>query len=133
MKSAEHSLSLPSTGAVTSVFDLKTTYAEKWNVDVEKIKILYEKKPIADSKTLKDVAGPGSVEFTIMLLGGAVPSEKKAEAPNDTEMGGVSSGPSGKELETEAFWTDLKGFLVQRLKDEKEGARLAKVFRKAAG
>jgi len=42
------------------------------------------------------------------------------------------AGPSGKELETEEFWNDLKGFLVQRLKDEGEGERLAKVFRKAA-
>jgi len=44
----------------------------------------------------------------------------------------VAQGASGVEvLRTEAFWEDLKGFLVQRLRDEGEGERLAGVFKQA--
>jgi hypothetical protein len=110
-------------------------------VAVDKIKLLYSKRPVADSKTLKDVLGDGSgqggqaAEFTVMLLGGAVPSvsaptAEVADAPAGTQD--ATRIPVGKELETEDFWIDLKGFLIQRLKDEKEGERLAKVFRNAA-
>ena len=70
-----------------------------------------------------------------MLLGGVTPTdEAPKEAPKAKESIPVAQGISGKEvLETEQFWSDLKGFLVQRIKDEKEGERLAGVFRKAAG
>ena len=34
-------------------------------------------------------------------------------------------------LQTEEFWSDVKGFLAQRLRDEKEGERLAGMFREA--
>jgi ubiquitin-like protein 4 len=105
-------------------------------VPIDKIKILYAKKPVADSKTLADVLGgegngPAGAEFSVMLMGGVTPSD---EPPQEKAKGGpTAQGPSGKEvLATEEFWDDLRGFLVQRLKDEDEGERLASVFRKAA-
>jgi hypothetical protein len=135
LKSPAYSLSLPSHALSASIYDLKTAYAARYHVPVDKIKLLDAKKPVADSKTLADVLGAAAaaasggetVEFAVMLMGGVTPSDEPASAPS------VAQGPSGKDiLATEEFWTDLKGFLVQRLKDEKEGERLADIFREAA-
>jgi ubiquitin-like protein 4 len=122
----------------TSIFDLKSSYAARYSVPVEKIKILFAKKPIADSKTLADVLGGGDekaeVEFSVMLMGGVTPSDEPPKEKSKAKSGPAAQGPSGKEvLNTEEFWDDLKGFLVQRLRDEGEGERLAGLFRKAAG
>jgi hypothetical protein len=115
------------------VFALKEKYARKWKVQTEKVKLLYAKKPVADSKTLADIVGDGDVdgevEFSVMLMGGVTPGEDKKEEIKDIKAP-VAVGASGKELlGTVEFWDDLKGFLVQRLKDEKEGERLAKLFK----
>lgn len=132
MKTPTASLALAQQASSASVFDLKQAYAAQWSVPVDKIKLLYAKKPVADSKTLGEVVGAETdVEFGVMLLGGVVPSEKREEEQQE-EKPKAAVGPSGKELlATDAFWTDLKGFLVQRLKDESEGERLAQLFRKA--
>jgi hypothetical protein len=87
----------------------------------------------ADAKTLSEQLGDGSgqeAEFSVMLLGGVVPSLSAPVEEKSTQE--ATRIPVGKELETEDFWDDLKGFLIQRLKDEGEGERLAKLFRKAA-
>ncbi|KAF3350411.1 hypothetical protein VdG2_01410 [Verticillium dahliae VDG2] len=78
----------------TSVLDLKARVAETARVPADKLRLLHRKKPVPDSKILKDLAGDdeATVEFAVM---------------------------------TEAFWTDLKGFLMQRLKDEAEAEKLA--------
>jgi len=107
-------------------------------VPVDKIKLLYAKRPVADSKTLADVLGSDAAdskaEFSVMLMGGVTPSDVKDDDEEEEKPKAAAQGPSGKEiLATEEFWTDLKGFLVQRLKDEKEGNRLVGIFRKAAG
>jgi len=36
-----------------------------------------------------------------------------------------------KLLETDAFWDDLKGFLIQRLRDENEGDVIFGLFKEA--
>jgi len=41
------------------------------------------------------------------------------------------TGEGRSVLATEEFWVDLKGFLVQRLKDESEGERIWAVFKDA--
>ncbi|KAL6708226.1 hypothetical protein ACN47E_003410 [Coniothyrium glycines] len=60
----------------TSVFDLKQHYATATALPPAKIKILYKKKPVADSKTVAEVlgddAGGSEVEFGVMIMGGAV-------------------------------------------------------------
>lgn len=79
---------------------------------------------------LKDVVeeGKGEVEFSVMVIGGAAAIKKGVE---ETEpMEGVM-GQGGEVLKTEEFWSDLKGFLVQRLKDENEGERVWGVFKAA--
>ncbi|KAH5832372.1 hypothetical protein HBI96_013270 [Parastagonospora nodorum] len=133
----------------TSVFDLKSHYAAQSSIPASKIKILYKKKPVADSKTVSEVIGQdaaGEVEFGVMIMGGAVASpaagtpvtSPPAVAPSEAEKGlageaaPVAVGPSGKEVvATEEFWSDLKNFVMQRTKDEAEAESLTKVFRGA--
>lgn len=71
------------------------------------------------------------IEFSVMVIGGAA-AVKKVEEEIIPEVGSVAQGESGKAvLAKEEFWSDLKGFLIQRLRDEKEGDRVYGVFRKA--
>lgn len=135
-----------------SVYDLKSHYAKESSIPASKIKILYKKKPVNDSKTVAEVIGQDSqsdIEFGVMIMGGAVAatsgstpaSSPPAIAPDEAEKGlaGAASeggpaavGPSGKEVvATEEFWGDLKNFILQRIKDEAEGERLAGIFRKS--
>ena len=108
--------------------------------------MLYNKKPCADSKTVKDVLGDGAVgvggevEFGVMIMGAAAVAmgaeggqgegKKDGDGDGDTAAGPVAQGPSGDEvLESEDFWDDLKGFLSQRLKDEGKAKEVVEVFR----
>ncbi|KAJ4395239.1 hypothetical protein N0V91_010989 [Didymella pomorum] len=144
--------------AKTSVYELKSQYAAATSIPAAKIKILYKKKPVTDSKLVAEIVGADAgaeVEFGVMVMGGAAavtPSESPAAspaaaAPNESDKGlagvdvgtntGVAGGaaavgPSGKEVvATEEFWGDLKNFVLQRIKDEQEGERLVGVFKKA--
>ena len=133
-------VSLPRQPLSVSAFDLKTAYAKEAGVPVDKVRLLFNKKPVADSKTLKDVLGPAAgkpsaeVAFSAMVMGGAVAAPAKAaslpaEAPEPDTMA-QQAAPSGQELlETEDFWSDLKSFLTQRIKDDAEGERLVDMFR----
>ncbi|PVI02781.1 hypothetical protein DM02DRAFT_612756 [Periconia macrospinosa] len=144
--------------AKTSIYDLKTAYATATSLPAGKIKILFKKKPVGDSKTVAEVVGDADagseVEFGVMVMGGATAAgvssssspvaSPPAVAPTEAEkgLGGggaagetsapAAQGPSGKEVvASEAFWEDLHGFIVQRIRDEKEGGRLVGVFREA--
>ena len=107
---------------------------------------------MGDSKTVLEVIGTDAgseVEFGVMVMGGAVAggagtpvTSPPAVAPNEAEKGltgeqqadasAAAQGPSGKEVVAgNEFWEDLRGFLVQRIRDEKEGERLAGVFKGA--
>lgn len=135
-------------------------------VAAEKIKILYNKKPVpASKKTVADVlegedlAKGESVDFGVMIMGGAPdpPSRAGAAPPAEVAHSGVEGvaeapqapppaksmegiektsspvpayGLSGKEvLETDEFWTDLQGYLQQRLKDEAQAVRLVQKWK----
>lgn len=65
-----------------------------------------------------------------MVMGGAAVMKKGVEE-KEVDIGEVGVGHGKEVLGTEEFWGDLRGFLVQRLKDEKEGERVAGVFRRA--
>ncbi|KAF2999404.1 hypothetical protein E8E13_006948 [Curvularia kusanoi] len=155
MKPTTPTLPLPAIDpAKTSVYDLKSQYATSTSIPAAKIKILYKKKPVTDSKLVSEIIGADAgsdVEFGVMVMGGATagastpsaesPAESPAAvAPSETEKGlagattsgAAAIGPSGKEVvATEEFWGDLKNFVFQRIKDEQEGERLVGVFRKA--
>jgi hypothetical protein len=142
----------------TSVYDLKSQYASATSIPASKIKILYKKKPVTDSKLVSEIIGADAgadVEFGVMVMGGAAaatPSESPAASPaaaapseSDKGLAGVDAGantgaaggaaavgPIGKEVvATEEFWGDLKNFVLQRIKDEQEGERLVGVFKTA--
>ncbi|OAG09195.1 uncharacterized protein CC84DRAFT_1212654 [Paraphaeosphaeria sporulosa] len=139
--------------AATSIYDLKSAYAAQTSIPPAKIKILYKKKPVTDSKTVAEVVGVDAgaeVEFGVMVLGGAVAGgtpvqSPPAVAPGEEEKGlagavnqGTSKtetpgaqGPSGQAVVNAEFWDDLKGFVVQRIRDEKEGDRMVGVFKSA--
>ncbi|KAF2811286.1 uncharacterized protein BDZ99DRAFT_570508 [Mytilinidion resinicola] len=141
LKPSQPTITLPSQPPSTSIYDLKAAYAAQTSTDIAKIKVLYKKKPVADSKILSELAGDNvgaALEFGVMILGGGVggtpvgtpPVEIPQPLMGEKEVGAVAQGPSGaEELRTEEFWRDLKGFLVQRLRDEGEGERWAKAFR----
>lgn len=102
---------------------------------MSKLRVLYAKKPVPDSKVLKDVLGDGDrkgegkLEFSVMVIGGAAAVMKKGEEEVEPV---VAMGDSGREvLDKEEFWGDLRGFLVQRLRDEGERERVWSVFRGA--
>ncbi|KAH8178054.1 get5 carboxyl domain-containing protein [Sarocladium implicatum] len=114
----------------TSVLDVKAQVQSQTRIPVEKMKLLHNKRPVTDSKVLKDLLGAesasaSSLEFSVMVIGGAAaippPEEATKESVGETED--VSS------LETEAFWSDLRGFLMQRLKDEKQADDLSRLFK----
>lgn len=126
--------------STTSVLDIKTAVASQANLLADKIKVLHKKKPVADSKVLKDLIGDEemTVEFSVMVMGGAVAAAASPAAASDgspvaaatpraaeeeiaaADAAPVAQGQSGEAvLETDAFWTDLRGFLLQRIRDEK--------------
>lgn len=70
---AGETVTLPSTTLDTTIHDLKTQYAEKTGASLDKIKLLLNKKPAADLKTLKDLgvsAEKKDVELSVMVMGG---------------------------------------------------------------
>ncbi len=123
-------ITLSSQSLNTSVLDVKTAVAQQSRIPVDKMKILHKKKPVADSKVLKDLAGEGeaTVEFSVMVIGGAAVIK-----PEEPQVGGeTAQEPSGRAaVETEAFWTDLRGFLLKRVRDEKQTDELFSMFLRA--
>ena len=132
------SLSLPDTDLGTSVLGLKEMVAKELKMEgTDKIRLLYKRKPAGDVKTIKEVVGKEDVgqevEFGIMIMGYKEDSTRKDEDTpmKDAEIP-VAQGLSGEEvLRGEEFWTDLRGFLVQRLRDEGEAGKLFDKFREA--
>ncbi|BCR89920.1 uncharacterized protein ACHE_51118A [Aspergillus chevalieri] len=138
--------------STTSVEDLKDAVRERVadasgnKVSVEKIKILYKRKPVS-GKTVSEVladepellGGGKEIEFGVMVMGGATvvePVSGTGEKGDGEGEGEVTAkpvvGPSGEDvLETEAFWDDLQGFLMQRVKDVEEAKRLRALFKGA--
>jgi hypothetical protein len=114
----------------TSLLDVKASVSAETGVPVDKIKLLHSKKPVPDSKILRDLVpeGESSLELSAMILGGAAAMANlavgkaagaanagAATAPNTT-----AQGLSGEAvLQTDQFWSDLRGFLLQRIRDEK--------------
>ena len=145
----------------TTIHDLKTQYAEKSGSPQDKIKLLLNKKPTADLKTLKELGVEKDVELSVMVMGGtsttpmaspaversepALPAtapvvdkmdiDSKDRAPASERAQAESQAPPADTAagtpKSEEFWADLKGFLSQRLRDQKEAEKVAQVFREA--
>ena len=142
---------LPEQDLGSSILDLKTAVVKQMgedSVQMSSVKILYKKKPCADSKTVKEVLGEEEVdslrgkevEFGIMVMGykPKASTEDQGTSSSGDKMEGVEStipvaqgSSGGEELEKEEFWGDLKGFLSQRLRDEGKAGEAFDVFREA--
>lgn len=124
----------------------------------EGIKILYQRKPVADAKTVGEVVGAGAgegeggkaVEFGVIVMGGGTAATAAGTGEKgtvvgkgddgDTPMGGtepvagevpVAQGISGEEvLQSAEFWDDLKGWLMQRVRDEAVAERCWSLFKR---
>lgn len=117
-----HTLPSPLPLATTSIHDLKAAYiaaAALSGVPTTKIKILYAKKPLGDTKTVGEVLpadvlhGDVSVEFSVMVLGGgggvATPTAGTPERvaspavgvpePSETPAAAVGGGVTQTEVE----------------------------------
>ncbi|KAE8155217.1 cell-cycle control medial ring component [Aspergillus avenaceus] len=133
--------------STTSVEDLKDAVRERVvdgqgnKVALEKIKILYKRKPVT-GKTIAEVladepellAGGKEVEFGVMVMGGAtvVADEEKGQTGESNAAPSAAVGLSGESVvETEAFWDDLEGYLEQRVKDVGEAKKLRDLFKGA--
>lgn len=138
-------LRLTSQTGNTAVLDVKDAVVARTHIPADKIKMLFNKKPVLDSKVLKDLAPPGTttLDFTVMVMGGAATAAAAAaaaaaegkEAPKDadTRQADVAAvGPSGSEvLQSTEFWDDLKGYLLQRIRSEKEANDVFDTFQTA--
>lgn len=126
-------ISLPPQDPTTSIHALKSHVESTSGIPASKLRILYKKKPVPDSKILRELlsdedvaAGVDALELGVMVLGGAASIRAPVPAP------GAAQGTEEKSaVETEEFWGDLRGFLLQRVKDEKEGGELYDMFRGA--
>ena len=130
------SLSLPDTDLGTSVLGLKERVAKELGIEgTEKIRVLYKRKPVGDVKTVKEVVGDEEVgrevEFGAMIIGYKEETKGEDTPMRDAEAEApVAQGSSGEEvLGNEEFWNDLKGFLVQRIRDEGKAIEVFETFR----
>ncbi|KAM0720952.1 hypothetical protein Q7P37_003237 [Cladosporium fusiforme] len=69
-------ITIPNLALEASIYEIKEQYAKQTSLPHEKIKVLLNKKPAADLKTLKELGVTSDVEFSVMILGGggATPS-----------------------------------------------------------
>lgn len=132
--------------ASTSVEDMKDAVrarvvdSEGNKVALEKIKILYKRKPVTGksvAEVLADepdmMAGGKEVEFGVMVMGGAKVVEPTKEG-EDQEWENVPSQPAAegeRVLENDDFWDDLQTYLGQRLQDGGQAKKLRELFRNA--
>ncbi|KAK3902970.1 cell-cycle control medial ring component, partial [Staphylotrichum tortipilum] len=136
-------LSLPPQPPSTSLAQVKELAAQQTGLPLDKIKLLWAKKPVGDSKLLRDLVSPeegqGGLEIGLMVLGGAAalakatpppapvvkqeaaPAREAAEEKAATVGGGdgAADEEGGKGvLATGQFWEELRGFVQARVGDE---------------
>jgi ubiquitin-like protein 4 len=118
-------LNLSSQSRSTSVQDIKATVAKETRIPEDKIKILHKKKPIPDSKVLRDLIAEDdeAIDFSVIVIGGA-----SATVANPDDQKAQQSLSGTDVLRTEEFWDDLKSFLLQRTRDEQVAAELMSTF-----
>lgn len=119
-------IKLTSQPLTTSILDVKTAVSAQTRIPVDKMRVLHNKRPVQDSKVLKEIISDtdAAIEFSVMVIGGA------AVIPPVEQSAAKTAEPTGAEaVDTEGFWADLHGFLMQRLKDEAQAKELSRLFR----
>ena len=129
---------LASQGTGTSCLDIKALVAAETGIAADKLGLLHRRKPVPDSKILKDLLGSEdetAVEFSVMVMGGAAAAAAGGAGTTATTTAtakDVAQGASGGEvLDTAEFWDDLRSFLLQRVRDEKLAGELSEAFQTA--
>ena len=81
----------------STIHEVKTQYAQKSGHPQEKIKMLYNKKPAADLKTLKDLGISGeSVDLSVMIMGaGTTPTPGSPAVSSPTTEKSQPTLPTG--------------------------------------
>lgn len=128
----------------TSIYDLKTHLGARSGYAPDKLKILWQRKPVTDSKTLKEVVGQdvGDVDMAVMYSGPptehiAVAQSADKEAADaihrmDVDETPITQSESGEAvLNTDRFWTDLQDFVVDRVKNESVGKDAVALWKQA--
>jgi len=137
----------------SSIYDVKAACAAQAGYATEKVKILWERKPVSDSKTVKEVVGedatPGAeVEMGVMFMGQPTqaPSGGSAEpsaAPTAEEQGpdrrasvyedasSAQAGHGEAVLETKEFWDELQSFVSQKLHNDSLTTNVMQGFRQS--
>ena len=134
----------------TSIYDLKVQLGVQTGYSPEKLKILWERKPVTDSKTLQEVVGKesGSVDLAVMYTG--VPTATPQTAGQATAVSSttvtetatpdkmqvdetpVAQGQSGQDvLDGSQFWDDLQDFVLQRVRNEAASKEAIRLFQQA--
>ncbi|KAG0647930.1 hypothetical protein D0Z07_6043 [Hyphodiscus hymeniophilus] len=64
-------ITLSSQSPSTSILDLKTAITSQTSIPISTLRLLYKKKPVSDSKVLKDIVSEEEhkAEFSVMVLG----------------------------------------------------------------
>lgn len=137
----------------SSIYDVKAACAAQAGYTTEKVKILWERKPVSDSKTVKEVVGeaaaPGAeVEMGVMFMGQptqapARGSGESSPVPVAEEQGtdrresvyedasSAQAGHGEAALESKEFWDELQGFVSQKLHNESLTTKVMQGFRQS--
>jgi hypothetical protein len=94
---ASDAQTLPNISLSTTIYDIKTLYAQKTGLQAEKVKLLLNKKPAADLKTLKDlgvVDGAKDVELSVMVMGGTGNAGSAAATPRSQSPAVTEKAPA---------------------------------------
>jgi hypothetical protein len=116
----------------TSVLDIKAAVQAQTRIPIEKMKLLLNKRPVTDSKVLKELLAKESdktIDFSVMVLGGATAILDAMDTDIPVSTAQADAATIEAELESAVFWADLKGFLQQRLKAEAKGEELSSLFK----
>lgn len=126
-------LTLPDQDATTTtILDLKDKVAKELGLNEAgrgKVKVLWERKPVGDAKSVREVIGAdeaedGKVEFGIMVMGWKAPAAAAGAAREVKEEDKMDVDTEAKvkvELD-DTFWDNLRDFLQQMLPDDGRGA-----------
>ncbi|KAK4155218.1 cell-cycle control medial ring component-domain-containing protein [Chaetomidium leptoderma] len=134
-------LTPPAQTPTTSLAEIKEQVARETGLPLAKIKLLHGKKPVGDSKALKDLLlslrsssedGGDKDEGVVVELGVMVLEEEEEKKKESSVDAPVAQGLSGTGvLETGQFWEDLEGFLQHRVRDEGVAGEALGLFRGA--
>ncbi|RYO84235.1 hypothetical protein DL762_005742 [Monosporascus cannonballus] len=135
----------------TPLLDVKAAVAAATGIPADRLKLLHKRRPVSDTKVLGDLlgaAGDGemAVELSVMVMGGGGAATAATNTAASPAAGGgaddntddktaevvAQGGPSGADvLGTPVFWDDLRGFLLQRVRDERLAGELSETFQAA--